>query len=106
MAAHSRSLYRSLLRELPPRPLLATPRAPLHTTLRAVFASPPSSTPTSPSVTSLAHAQQLVSYLRAQRQYVALLERYNPSMGLEDDERVRLSARRVGLNMPQTYEPK
>ncbi|PHH81050.1 hypothetical protein CDD82_1356 [Ophiocordyceps australis] len=101
MAAHSRSLYRSLLRELPPRPLLATPRAPLHASLRAVFASPPD-----PPTAAKSHALQLLSYLRAQRHYVALLDRYNPSIHLQDDERVRLSARRVGMNMPHTYQPK
>jgi len=33
---------------------------------------------------------------------VALLERYNPSLGIEEGEdRVKLSARRVGFEMPK-----
>jgi len=30
-----------------------------------------------------------------------LLERYNPSVGIEQDERVRRTARRVGLELPE-----
>jgi Complex1_LYR-like len=30
-----------------------------------------------------------------------LLERYNPSVGMEQDEKVRRTARRVGLELPE-----
>jgi len=30
-----------------------------------------------------------------------LLERYNPSVGIEQDEKVRRTARRVGLELPE-----
>jgi hypothetical protein len=33
-----------------------------------------------------------------------LLERYNPGMGMTEEERVRLSARRVGINLPVEYQ--
>jgi hypothetical protein len=33
-----------------------------------------------------------------------LLERYNPGMGMTEEERVRLSARRVGINLPIEYQ--
>ena len=34
--------------------------------------------------------------------YIALLERYNPSLGIEKEEdRIKLSARRVGFEMPK-----
>ena len=33
-----------------------------------------------------------------------LLERYNPCMGMTEEERVRLSARRVGMNLPVEFE--
>ena len=94
-ATHLRSLYRSLLRELPPRPLLSNPRSHLHTHLRESFSSKPSA--------SAAAAEQMVHYLRAQRTYVALVERYNPGMNMEEEERVRLTARRVGMDLPIEY---
>jgi ATP synthase assembly factor FMC1 len=103
-----RSLYRSLLRELPPR-TSPTP-SPLATHLRSTFASTTSPTATSPSTTSekpLLHkvqeAEQLAMYLKAQRTYVTLVERYNPGADMSDEERVRLSARRVGMNLPVDY---
>lgn len=49
------------------------------------------------------HADQYIQYIRAQRMYVTLLERYNPGMGMDEEERVRLSARRVGMNMPVEF---
>ena len=106
MATRTRtiSLYRSLLRELPPRRLLASPRAPIHHRLRESFAA--TSTTTSPTATAPLHpdtAEQLVAYLRAQRTYAALVERYNPGMNMDDEERVRLSARRVGMNLPVEF---
>lgn len=114
--ARLRSLYRSLLRELPPRPILATPRSDIHASLRTTFASSPSSnSPASPAASSssstmssptsqTAQAAQLVAYLRSQRKYVDLVERYNPGMNMDDEERVRLSARRIGMNMPVEYK--
>jgi hypothetical protein len=33
-----------------------------------------------------------------------LQERYNPTSLLSREEKTRLTARRVGLNMPKTYE--
>jgi hypothetical protein len=32
--------------------------------------------------------------------YATLLERYNPGMGMDEEERVRLTARRVGMDLP------
>lgn len=97
--ARLRALYRALLRELPPRPVLRAPRPALHTRLRAAFAA---AAPTSPA--AAAEADQLVAYLRAQRQYVALIERYNPGMDMDDEERVRLTARRVGMDLPVGFD--
>ncbi|KAI1341096.1 hypothetical protein F5Y15DRAFT_376927 [Xylariaceae sp. FL0016] len=96
--ARLRSLYRSLLRELPPRPLGATnTRSPLQERLRQSFSSEATER-------DIAHADQLVQYLRAQRQYTTLLERYNPGMNMDEEERVRLTARRVGMDLPVEYE--
>lgn len=52
---------------------------------------------------SLQAADQFVQYVRAQRMYTTLIERYNPGMNLTDEDRVRLSARRVGMNLPVDY---
>lgn len=32
--------------------------------------------------------------------YTTLIERYNPGMNLAEEERVRLTARRVGMELP------
>ncbi|KAM0464025.1 hypothetical protein ACHAO4_000751 [Trichoderma viride] len=104
--ANLRSLYRSLLRELPPRPILASPRTPIHNRIRSSFTETSKSNSNSSALpphdaehqAQLAH--QAVTYLRAQRMYVALVERYNPGMEMPQDERIRLTARRVGMDLP------
>jgi ATP synthase assembly factor FMC1, mitochondrial len=115
--AKLRSLYRSLLRELPPRPILRTPRSPVHKSLHKTFLQ---SQPQSQSKSqqkhhqkeqgkqqqiTIAQAEQFIQYLRAQRTYTTLLERYNPGMGMDEEERVRLTARRVGMDLPVEYGP-
>jgi hypothetical protein len=50
-------------------------------------------------------AEQLAQYAKAQRTYTELLERYNPGMNMEEEERVRLTARRVGFNLPELHNP-
>ncbi|KAI0382272.1 hypothetical protein F5Y04DRAFT_253358 [Hypomontagnella monticulosa] len=94
-----RSLYRSLLRELPPRPLSSSQaRSPLHQRLRQSFSAD------EPHEHAVAQADQLLQYLKAQRQYTTLLERYNPGMNMDEEERVRLTARRVGMDLPLEYK--
>jgi ATP synthase assembly factor FMC1 len=36
--------------------------------------------------------------------YATLLERYNPGMNMDDEERIKMTARRVGMEMPEEYE--
>lgn len=100
-----RSLYRSFLRELPPRPILARTRSPLHQRLREYF-HPQTTPPTSTGENAIAQAEQYLAYVRAQRTYVTLVERYNPGMGMDEEERVRLTARRVGMDLPVEYGAK
>ncbi|KAF4818092.1 hypothetical protein CGCTS75_v012160 [Colletotrichum tropicale] len=100
-APRLRSIYRSLLRELPPRPILARERSPLHHRLRASFAD---STTSHRAEADAAEAEQFAAYLRAQRVYVTLLERYNPGMNMDEEERVRLTARRVGMDLPKEFK--
>lgn len=95
-----RALYRAFLREMPARPVLSKARAPLHLRLREHFK------PTNPSEQAIAQAEQYLAYVRAQRTYVTLLERYNPGMGMDEEERVRLTARRVGMDLPAEYGTK
>jgi hypothetical protein len=48
-------------------------------------------------------AEQLAQYARAQRVYCDLLERYNPGMGMDEEEKIRLTARRVGFDLPELH---
>ncbi|KUJ21802.1 uncharacterized protein LY89DRAFT_729301 [Mollisia scopiformis] len=90
-----RSIYRSFLRELPSRPLSEKSRSPLQARIRNTIASE-SSTP-------IEQAEQFLQYVKAQRMYATLLERYNPGMNMDEEERVRLTARRVGMDLPEEY---
>ncbi|KAK3316045.1 putative ras guanyl-nucleotide exchange factor RasGEF [Apodospora peruviana] len=102
--AKLRALYRSLLRELPPRPILTSPRTALHQHLRNNFSSSSSSSSNAQSaVNAVEQAEQYLAYFKAQRLYTALLERYNPGMGMDEEERTRLTARRVGMDLPKEY---
>ncbi|KAI0254279.1 hypothetical protein BJV78DRAFT_1121729 [Lactifluus subvellereus] len=44
--------------------------------------------------------QNAITFLRSQRMYKTLLDRYNPLIDLTAEERIEATARRVGLNMP------
>ncbi|KAK5677114.1 hypothetical protein LTS10_010303 [Elasticomyces elasticus] len=73
------------------------------------FRAPDTSSPSlrhqlqKPTEQRLAEAQQYVDYLRAQREYITLVERYNPGMNFSEEERLRLTARRVGMNLPVEF---
>lgn len=95
------SLYRRLLRELPASS--RSTRTPLRTSIRAHFASPALETSSESSSKIHQQTDQAIQYLRAQRVYMTLLERYNPGMTMEDEERTRLTARRVGMEMPVEF---
>jgi ATP synthase assembly factor FMC1 len=101
--AHLRSLYRSILRELPSRPLNAPP-SPLRSRIRASFAEPAEDPSPEYSLRQRQQAEQFIQYVKAQRTYLTLLERYNPGMTMDDEDRIRLSARRVGMNMPIEFQ--
>ncbi|KAI6367236.1 hypothetical protein MCOR25_004970 [Pyricularia grisea] len=104
-----RSLYRSLLRALPARQhILSNDPTPLHRTLRAQFRQPLSGgdkqQQQQPTPRAIEQARQYAAYFAAQRTYTALLERYNPGMGMDEEERVRLTARRVGMDLPVEFD--
>lgn len=100
LTTQARSLYRALLRELPRRPLSSP--SPLKLRIRGQFASPPTSSSREQHhhQRRLQHADQVVRYARAQRMYATLLERYNPGVNMDQEERIRLTARRVGMELP------
>jgi ATP synthase assembly factor FMC1 len=89
-----RSIYRHFLRELPSRGLAT--RTPLQSFVRSQVVSE--------TATTAEHAEQFLHYVKAQRMYATLLERYNPGMNMEEEERVKLTARRVGMELPIDYE--
>lgn len=49
-------------------------------------------------------AQQVAQYARAQRTYMSLLEMYYPGMSMDEEEKVRLTARKVGFDLPVMAE--
>lgn len=118
MSQQIKSLYRRLLRELPiPGTTTATAAVPKnskpshlsHPTpikhrLRQSLQHASSTTEKDSIHHHLQVTEQFVQYLKAQRTYATLVERYNPGMNMNDRERVRLSARRIGMNLPVEFE--
>ena len=96
----ARSLYRSILRELPPRSISSP--SPIKLRLRATFSNALSDS----GVTRqrLDEGEQYVHYAKAQRMYATLLERYNPGMSMDEEERVRKTMKRVGMDAPKAFE--
>jgi ATP synthase assembly factor FMC1, mitochondrial len=97
--AHARSIYRAILRELPPR-TPTTAASPIRTSIRQHF-KPAATASAEENLARRQEAEQFAQYLKAQRVYGELLDRYNPGMNMDEEERVRLSARRVGMEMPK-----
>lgn len=107
--SHIRSLYRSILREIPHRPL-STPSQ-IQQRIRSSFSSPVappdgSSNHHTTVTQQVAEGEEYLRYATAQRMYTVLLERYNPGIRsmMDEDERTRLTARRVGINLPEEYD--
>lgn len=98
-STRARSLYRSILRELPQRPL-STP-SPVQQRIRSSIADQAPENAQS----QMDQAEQYVQYAKAQRMYTTLLERYNPGMSMNEEDKVRLTARRVGMDLPDELKP-
>ncbi|KAF2036495.1 hypothetical protein EK21DRAFT_105815 [Setomelanomma holmii] len=112
-APQIRSLYRRILRELPlpsanntssaipsrtAHHKLSSPST-LQKRIRDTIVRQPAS-----ATSQIQEAEQFAQYVAAQRTYITLIERYNPGMGMSEEERVRLSARRVGMDLPVEFE--
>ncbi|KAL4891684.1 hypothetical protein BDV59DRAFT_181491 [Aspergillus ambiguus] len=105
MTPYTKSTYRALLRELPRRTLSAP--TPLHNRIRELYRRPLEETAAVSSLPveeelhrRLQEAEQMAQYARAQRMYATLVDRYNPGATLTEQERIRLTARRVGWDLP------
>lgn len=90
--------YKAIKDKTEPKPIvkLPTPRT-LHydsSALREYF------TTGSGDDAQIQYAKEALLFLENQRGYKELLARYNPGADMADTERVRLSARRVGLEVP------
>jgi ATP synthase assembly factor FMC1 len=83
---------------------LNAPPSPLRSRIRASFAEPAEDPSPEYSLRQRQQAEQFIQYVKAQRTYITLLERYNPGMTMDDEDRIRLSARRVGMNMPIEFQ--
>ncbi|KAG7821703.1 hypothetical protein KL919_000610 [Ogataea angusta] len=49
----------------------------------------------------LEHLKNMATFVKSQREYVELLERYNPGISMKQTDKVRKTARRVGLEVPE-----
>lgn len=47
------------------------------------------------------HVQDLTLFLKSQRVYEELLERYNPGISMKQKDKIEKTARRVGLEVPE-----
>ncbi|KAL2868850.1 putative Ras guanyl-nucleotide exchange factor RasGEF [Aspergillus lucknowensis] len=105
----AKSTYRALLRELPRRSLSSP--TPLHKRVRDVYRQPAAGATSNKAAGAeieeeetwrrLQEAEQFAQYAKAQRMYAMLVDRYNPGSLMDEEERVRLTARRVGLDLPE-----
>lgn len=103
--AHVRSLYRAILRELPqtPRTAVKPKPSPLRASIRNHFNDTTAPKSEHEALARRQETDQAIQYLKAQRMYLTLLERYNPNADMTEEERVRLTARRVGMDMPEHW---
>ena len=101
----ARNLYRRFLRELPSRSpsFLANP-SPMQKHIRAdISAASQQTSPAKPAERRIEEAEQFVQYLKAQRMYTTLMERYNPGMNANEEDRIKATGRRVGMEMPVEF---
>ncbi|KAG8811346.1 hypothetical protein FRB91_009205 [Serendipita sp. 411] len=87
--ASHRRLFRELIRSGRSRP--RANRAPIATQVRDIILS---------GKLSNTDAENAALFLKSQRTYNILLDRYNPLHDLTAEEHIKATARRVGLNMP------
>ncbi|KAG2152173.1 YwlC protein [Suillus cothurnatus] len=101
MVVHHTHVYRKVVREIAKvtgKPRLARNKD-IASNFRALFAQ--SGRPED--AQHFQHdMQNALTFLRSQREYKALLERYNPLIDLTAEERIEATARRVAISSPET----
>lgn len=95
--------YRHILREIykASRSPRATRNPVIANGFRKIFEALKSEEQASSFRTDMENA---IVFMRSQRIHKELLERYNPLFDLTEEERIKATARRVGLDMPATPE--
>ncbi|KAF8558912.1 hypothetical protein OG21DRAFT_1503872 [Imleria badia] len=97
MAAHTARLYRSVVREVARASI--SPRTQrnkdISANLRRLFERH------GERETFRRDVENMVTFMRSQREHKTLVDRYNPLVDLTAEERIEATARRVGLNMPK-----
>ncbi|CEL58149.1 hypothetical protein RSOLAG1IB_02894 [Rhizoctonia solani AG-1 IB] len=101
MASQARAAYRSLLREV--RKSSIFPRTERGTFLSNQMHAIANSTGQTPQAFQ-SHALNAAAFLRAQRDYKILMDRYNPLHGLSVEEQRKATAHRVGLELPKEFK--
>ncbi|GAA5874437.1 hypothetical protein JCM3774_005719 [Rhodotorula dairenensis] len=101
-------LYRSTLRQFVKNSIHPrsgrSPSIPQH--LRVLFESGRTIQQGSTEATRFARdVENLVLFLRSRRIHKELVDRYNPTHDMTQDERIKATANRVGLNTPHEYDP-
>ncbi|KAG6817435.1 hypothetical protein H0H87_008603 [Tephrocybe sp. NHM501043] len=94
--------YRGVLREL--RKAAIAPRK-ANKAVASNFRSIANEYQKSGSPAILQDMQNALLSLRSQREHKILIDRYNPLVDLTAEERLKATARRVGLNMPIEHQP-
>lgn len=51
---------------------------------------------------NLNQLSNIINYLKSQRIYTELVERYNPGLAMDQEDKIRRTANRVGLSIPET----
>ncbi|CAE6522215.1 unnamed protein product [Rhizoctonia solani] len=101
MAPQARAAYRTLLREV--RKSSIFPRAERGSFVSKQIRAIASSAWQAPE-TFQNHALNAAAFLRAQREYKVLMDRYNPLHGLSVEEQRKATAHRVGLELPKEFK--
>ncbi|KAG5646625.1 hypothetical protein DXG03_002929 [Asterophora parasitica] len=93
--------YRGILREL--RKSAVAPRK-TNQAVATSFRSIANQYQTSGDATVLQDLRNALLFLKSQREHKILLDRYNPLFDLTAEERIKATARRVGLDMPVVHK--
>ncbi|KAG6820093.1 hypothetical protein H0H93_005405 [Arthromyces matolae] len=94
-------LYRDLLREL--RRSAVAPRK-ANRAVASNLRSLANNYRLSGSAVVFQDLQNALLFLKSQREYKVLIDRYNPLVDLTAEERIKATARRVGLDMPVEHK--